>query len=73
MNVKKPKTVFKRPWLHHVIIIVYIAAPFVNIILVKLFLNVPFSVIFSGCSLGMGSSQRSGSSPPRSSGSPCIS
>ena len=52
--MKKPKTVFKRPWLHHVIIIVYIAAPFVNIILVKLFLNVPFSVIFSRLFAGYG-------------------
>ncbi len=52
--MKKPKTVFKRPWLHHVIIIVYIAAPFVNILLLRLFLNVPFSVIFSRLFAGYG-------------------
>ncbi len=52
--MKKPKTVFKRPWLHHVIIIVYIAAPFVNILLLRLFLNVTFSVIFSRLFAGYG-------------------
>ena len=52
--MKKPKTVFKRPWLHHVIIIAYIAAPFVNIVLVKLFLGVSFGVIFSRLFEGYG-------------------
>ena len=52
--MKKPKTVFKRPWLHHVIIIAYIAAPFVNIVLVKLFLNVPFGVVFARLFAGYG-------------------
>jgi len=52
--VKKPKTVFKRPWLHHVIIIVYIAAPFVNILLLRVFLNVSFGVIFSRLFAGYG-------------------
>jgi Tfp pilus assembly protein PilZ len=52
--LNKPKTVFKRPWLHHVIIIVYIAAPIVNILLLRLFLNVPFGVIFSRLLAGYG-------------------
>jgi Tfp pilus assembly protein PilZ len=52
--VSKPKIVFKRPWLHHLIIIVYIAAPFVNILLLRLFLNVPFGVIFSRLFAGYG-------------------
>jgi hypothetical protein len=43
----RPKVVFKRPWLHHVIIIGYIAAPFVNILLMRLFVNVPFRVILA--------------------------
>ena len=46
--MKMPTAVFRRPWLHHVIIIGYIAAPFVNILLMRLFLNVPFRVILSG-------------------------
>jgi Tfp pilus assembly protein PilZ len=54
LNVKKPKAVFKRPWLHHVIIIVYIAAPIVNILLLRLFLNVSFGVIFSQLFAGYG-------------------
>jgi Tfp pilus assembly protein PilZ len=49
-----PKAVFKRPWLHHLIIIVYIAAPFMNILLLRLFLNVPFGVIFSRLFAGYG-------------------
>ena len=52
--MKRVKTVFKRPWLHHLIIIAYIAAPFVNIVLVKLFLGVPFSVIFARLFEGYG-------------------
>ena len=52
--MKRVKTVFKRPWLHHVIIIAYIAAPFVNIVLVKLFLGVSFGVIFSRLFEGYG-------------------
>lgn len=42
-----PKPVFKRPWLHHVIIVGYIAAPFANILLMRVFLNVPLRVIMA--------------------------
>jgi Tfp pilus assembly protein PilZ len=34
------KPVLKRPWPHHVIILCYIAAPFVNIVLLRVFLHV---------------------------------
>jgi hypothetical protein len=52
--VNRPKAVFKRPWLHHFIIIAYIAAPFVNILLLRLFANVPFAIIFSRLVAGYG-------------------
>jgi hypothetical protein len=46
--MSKPTAVFRRPWLHHVIIFGYILAPFANILLMRLFLNVPLRVILSG-------------------------
>jgi Tfp pilus assembly protein PilZ len=48
------KPVLKRPWLHHVIIICYIGAPFANILLLKVFLHVPFKTIFSNLEAGYG-------------------
>lgn len=45
--MKMPKPVFKRPWLHHVIIVGYIVAPFANILLMRLFLKVPLRVILT--------------------------
>jgi len=48
------RPVLKRPWQHHVIIVCYIAAPFVNIALLKLFLNASFITIFSNLSAGYG-------------------
>jgi hypothetical protein len=43
----KRKIVFKRPVIHHVIAVAYICAPLVNILLLRLFLRLPFSTIFS--------------------------
>ena len=48
------KPVFKRPWLHHLIIICYIAAPFVNILLLLAFLHVSLGVIFKNLVAGYG-------------------
>ena len=48
------KPLLKRPWFHHLIIICYIAAPFVNVLLLKAFLHVPFKVIFSNLAAGYG-------------------
>jgi hypothetical protein len=48
------KTVIRRPWLHHLIIICYIAAPFANVLLVMAFLRVPFSVVFRNLVAGYG-------------------
>ena len=48
------KPVLKRPWLHHLIIICYIGAPFVNILLLRAFLNVPFRTIFTNLAAGYG-------------------
>ena len=46
--MKMPTAVFRRPWLHHVIIIGYIVAPFANILLLRLFLNRSLRVVLSG-------------------------
>ena len=54
---KALKPVLKRPWQHHVIILCYVAAPFVNIILVKVFLHVSFRAIFVHLTAGYGSSR----------------
>ena len=48
------KPVFKRPWVHHLIIICYIAAPIANILLLRLFLNVSFVTIFRNLAAGYG-------------------
>ncbi len=48
------KPVLKRPRLHHVIIVVYIAAPFVNVLMLRAFLGVPFATIFTHLSAGYG-------------------
>ena len=48
------KPVLKRPWLHHVIIICYIAAPIANLLLLRVFLGVPFRTIFANLSAGYG-------------------
>ena len=48
------KPVLKRPWIHHLIIICYIAAPFANVLLLKAFLNVPFRTIFTNLVAGYG-------------------
>jgi Tfp pilus assembly protein PilZ len=48
------KPVLKRPWQHHVIIVCYIAAPFVNIALLRAFLNASFATIFSNLVAGYG-------------------
>ena len=48
------KPLFKRPWSHHVIIVCYIAAPLVNIALLKVFLNVSFATVFSNLVAGYG-------------------
>jgi hypothetical protein len=52
--MRKPAAVFKRPWLHHVIIIGYIAAPFANILMMRLFVNLPLRVILSHLFAGYG-------------------
>ena len=52
--LSKPKAVFKRPWLHHIIIIGYIVAPFVNILLMRIFLHVSLRVILSSLFAGYG-------------------
>jgi hypothetical protein len=52
--MKMPKAVYKRPWLHHVIIIGYIVAPFVNILMMRMFLHASFRVILSGLFAGYG-------------------
>jgi hypothetical protein len=49
-----PKPVFRRPWLHHLIIVGYIAAPFANILLLRLFLSIPLRTILSSLSAGYG-------------------
>ncbi len=51
---KKMRPVFKRPWIHHVIIICYIAAPVGNVLLLKVFLHVSFAVIFRNLAAGYG-------------------
>ena len=48
------KPAIKRPWLHHVIIICYIGAPFANILLLKAFLHVSFRTIFVNLAAGYG-------------------
>lgn len=48
------KPVLKRPWLHHLIIICYIGAPFVNIILLVVFLRVTFATVFANLIAGYG-------------------
>ena len=48
------KPVLKRPWLHHLIIICYIGAPFANVLLLKAFLGVSFGTIFSNLAAGYG-------------------
>jgi Tfp pilus assembly protein PilZ len=48
------KPVFKRPWQHHVIILCYIAAPLVNVALLKVFLPASLGVIFSHLVSGYG-------------------
>ena len=48
------KSVLKRPWLHHLIIICYIGAPFVNILLLVVFLHVTFATVFANLVAGYG-------------------
>ena len=48
------KPVLKRPWLHHLIIICYIGAPFVNIILLVVFLRVTLATVFANMVAGYG-------------------
>jgi len=48
------KPVLKRPWIHHLIIICYIAAPFANVLLLLLFLNASFVTILHNLVAGYG-------------------
>jgi hypothetical protein len=48
------KLVFKRPWLHHFIIICYIGAPFANVLLLMAFLHVPLAAVFRNLIAGYG-------------------
>ena len=48
------KPVFKRPWLHHLIIICYICAPFVNFLLLMLFLRVSVTTVLVNLVAGYG-------------------
>ena len=50
----KLKPSFKRPWLHHIIIICYIGAPFANILLLVAFLHVPLGTIVRNLAAGYG-------------------
>ena len=52
--MSNPETVFARPWWHHLLIMTYVAAPFANILLVRLFLDVPLSVILRRLGAGFG-------------------
>ena len=52
--VRRIKPAFKRPLLHHLIIILYIAAPFANILLLRVFLGVPLARILSRITAGYG-------------------
>jgi hypothetical protein len=51
---KKVRIVLKRPWLHHVIFVIYLGAPFVNILLTWLFLHIPLAQVFSRLWAGYG-------------------
>jgi hypothetical protein len=55
-----PKVAF-RATAAHLIIILYLAAPFANILLLRVFLGLPLAKIFPGSSRDTGSSLRSGS------------
>jgi len=48
------RSVLKRPWLHHVIIICYIGAPFVNVLLLVVFLRVTLATVFANLVAGYG-------------------
>ncbi|MCX7030184.1 MAG: PilZ domain-containing protein [Spirochaetes bacterium] len=52
--VRPIKPAFKRPLLHHLFIILYIAAPFANILLLRVFVGVPLARIFSRIVAGYG-------------------
>ncbi len=50
----RAKPVLKRPWIHHLIIICYILAPFANILGVMLFVGAPLRVILANLFEGYG-------------------
>lgn len=50
----KPRVAIKRPLVHYVIIIGYILAPIVNILLLRIFGNIPFGTIFARIFPGYG-------------------
>ena len=50
----KPKVTVKRPFIHYVFIVGYILAPVSNILLLRLFGNIPFGIIFSRMFQGYG-------------------
>ncbi len=52
--VRSIRPAFRRPLLHHLIIILYLAAPFANIILLKVFLGLPLAKIFPRIIAGYG-------------------
>jgi Tfp pilus assembly protein PilZ len=52
--VRPIKPAFKRPLLHHLIIILYMAAPLANILLLWVFLGVPLARIYSRLIAGYG-------------------
>ncbi len=52
--MRKPSVSLRRPWFHHLLIIGYIAAPFVNILGLRLFLGVPVMVAVSRLLAGYG-------------------
>jgi Tfp pilus assembly protein PilZ len=52
--VRSLRPAFRRPLLHHLIIILYLAAPFANIILLRAFVGLPLAKIFPRIIAGYG-------------------
>jgi Tfp pilus assembly protein PilZ len=48
------KTFIKRPFLHYVIIAAYILAPVVNLVLLRMFMDIPFSTVIENLFKGYG-------------------
>jgi hypothetical protein len=50
----KARIVLRRPWLHHAIFVIYIGAPIVNILLLRIFLHMPLARIIANLGAGYG-------------------